>query len=90
VGDRRSPEEKDSAAKAERARRKQGDAQLRAQGEYTYKQTPVQDARTPEQIDAEARAARAKRKVWCCELVFGGYTLCGSCEGCGPSGQSRL
>jgi len=68
----RSPEEKDSAAKAARAKRKEGDAQLRAQGEYTYKEKPVQDARTPEEIDAEARAARAKRKVRVCDLGFGG------------------
>jgi hypothetical protein len=39
------------------------DAALTAQGEYTYKERPVQDARSEEQIDTEAKAARVARKV---------------------------
>lgn len=40
----------------------QEDPELKAQGEYVWKEKPAQDARTPEQVDTEARAARAKRK----------------------------
>jgi hypothetical protein len=40
----------------------QEDPELKAQGEYVWKEQPAQDARTPERVDAEARAARAKRK----------------------------